>query len=66
MEVSYWPEGGSITDYVCDMFDSKVGVSVTRAMKYGGGDFSEEDADHLLNKKLKGSYCNIFWLVKLF
>ena len=54
MEVDYFPEGGSITDYVCEMFDSKVGVSVTRAMKFGGGVFTEEDAEHLLNKKLKG------------
>ena len=56
MEVAYWPEGGSITDYVCEMFDSKVGVSVTRAMKYRGGDFTDEDAEHLLNKKLKGRF----------
>ncbi|XP_062566067.1 AAC-rich mRNA clone AAC4 protein-like isoform X2 [Saccostrea cucullata] len=53
MEVSYFPEGGSITDYVCEIFDTKVGVSVTRAMKYRG-DFTEEDAHHLLMKKLKG------------
>ena len=54
MEVSYFPEGGSITDYVCEIFGTKVGVSVTRAMKFRGGDFTEEDAEHLLNKKLKG------------
>lgn len=53
MKVSYFPEGGSITDYVCEMFDTKVGVSVTRAMKYRG-DFADEDAEHLLNKKLRG------------
>ena len=58
MEVSYFPEGGSITDYVCEIFGTKVGVSVTRAMKFRGGDFTEEDAEHLLNKKLKGRQFN--------
>lgn len=53
MEVSYFPEGGSITDYVCKIFNKKVGVSVTRAMKYRG-QYTEEDAHHLLTKKLKG------------
>jgi len=53
MEVEYFPEGGSITDYTCKMFDTTLGVSVTRAMKYGG-DFTEEDADRLLMKKLNG------------
>ncbi|KAK2143039.1 hypothetical protein LSH36_885g00061 [Paralvinella palmiformis] len=53
MEVSYFPEGGSITDYVVSVFDSTIGVSVTRAFKYGG-DYSEEDAVKLLNKKLNG------------
>lgn len=54
MEVSYFPEGGSITDYVCDIFGTKVGVSVTRAMKYRG-DYTEEDATNLLTKKLRGT-----------
>ena len=58
MEVSYFPEGGSITDYVCEMFDTKVGVSVTRAMKYRG-DFADEDAEHLLNKKLRGKIYSV-------
>lgn len=53
MEVQYFPEGGSITDYVCKLFDSVVGVSVTRAMKYNG-EFTIDDATTLLNKKLKG------------
>ncbi len=53
MEVSYWPMGGSITDYVCNMFDSVIGVSVTRAMKYNG-EFTFDDANSLLTKKLKG------------
>ncbi|KAL4219295.1 hypothetical protein ACF0H5_021875 [Mactra antiquata] len=54
MEVTYFPEGGSITDYVCQVFGTKVGVSVTRAMKYRGGEFTTDDAEHLLKKKLKG------------
>lgn len=54
MEVEYFPEGGSITDYVCEIFGTRLGVSVTRAMKYGGGDYTLEDACHLLNKKLRG------------
>ena len=53
MEVSYYPEGGSITDYTCRMFDTDLGVSVTRAMKYRG-DYSTEDAQRLLEKKLRG------------
>ncbi|XP_072049477.1 uncharacterized protein [Amphiura filiformis] len=53
MEVVYFPEGGSITDYTCEMFGTLLGVSVTRAMKYKG-DFTLEDADKLLNKKLNG------------
>ncbi|KAL3888196.1 hypothetical protein ACJMK2_000573 [Sinanodonta woodiana] len=53
MEVSYYPEGGSITDYVCDMFNTKIGVSVTRAIKFHG-DYTHDDAEHLLTKKLKG------------
>ena len=54
MEVEYFPEGGSITDYMVQMFGLSLGVSVTRAMKYRGGTFTEEDAEKLLNKKLKG------------
>ncbi|RUS85589.1 hypothetical protein EGW08_006672 [Elysia chlorotica] len=53
MEVSYFPLGGSITDYTCEMFHSTVAVSVTRAMKFRG-DYSLEDAQRLITKKLKG------------
>lgn len=56
MEVEYFPMGGSITDYVCEIFQHKIGVSVTRAMKYMGGEFTHEDAITLLNKKLNGKY----------
>jgi hypothetical protein len=55
MEVTYFPEGGSITDYVLVMFNRVVAVSVTRAMKYGKDQvFTKEDAHLLLKKKLKG------------
>lgn len=54
MEVNYWPEGGSITDYVCLLFGAVIGVSVTRAMKYNGEAFTLADASALLQKKLKG------------
>jgi len=54
MEVAYFPEGGSITDYVVYMFESVIGVSVTRAMKYNKDLFTTEDAELLLRKKLKG------------
>lgn len=54
MEVTYFPEGGSITDYVMRMFDSVIGVSVTRAMKFDGSEFTVENAEKLLRKKLRG------------
>lgn len=54
MEVSYFPNGGSITDYVLTMFGIKLGVSVTRAMKKNFQDFTLENAEFLLRKKLKG------------
>jgi hypothetical protein len=53
MEIKYFPNGGSITDYVCKIFDSVIGVSVTRAMKYRD-QMTAEDASYLLRKKLKG------------
>lgn len=55
MEVEYWPCGGSINDYVMYVFDTVIGVSVTRAMKFPMTDlFTVEDAHFLLTKKLKG------------
>ena len=55
MEVVYFPEGGSITDYVVSMFDTIVGVSVTRAMKFDPTEvFTSEDAHVILRKKLRG------------
>ena len=54
MEVAYFPEGGSITDFTCEMFGTRLGVSVTRAMKFKGV-FELEDAEKLLRKKLNGT-----------
>lgn len=54
MEVSYFPHGGSITDYVLTMFGIRIGVSVTRAMKKNFEEFTIENAEFLLRKKLKG------------
>jgi len=53
MEIDYWPSGSKKTDYSCRIFDSVIGVSVTRAMKYNG-EFTRADARFLLEKKLKG------------
>lgn len=57
MEVSYFPHGGAITDYTCTLFGTKLGISVTRAMKYHG-EFTMADARQLLNKKLNGVNCS--------
>lgn len=54
MQVEYFPEGGSITDYVVYLFDRIIGVSVTRAMKFDKSEFTVEDAVYLFTKKLKG------------
>lgn len=53
MEVKYFPQGGSITDYVVQIFDQVLGVSVTRAFQYGG-DLQVANAVTLLQKKLRG------------
>lgn len=57
MELMYWPQGCKITDYSVVVptvtGDVKLGVSVTRALKFKGI-FTEEDATHLLKKKLDG------------
>ena len=53
-EVAYFPFGGSKTDYVAVLFDSVIGVSVTRAFKFNNEPFSFDDAFVLLSKKLKG------------
>ncbi|XP_065183387.1 AAC-rich mRNA clone AAC4 protein-like [Sycon ciliatum] len=53
MEVTYFPEGGSIVDYTCFVQNCTVGVSVTRAMKFQG-QYTVDDAERLLVKKLLG------------
>lgn len=68
MEIEYSPQGGSITDYTCNIYGTSVGVSVTRffhqsyywidnwslrAMKFDA-EYSAEDAKLLLWKKLSG------------
>jgi len=54
MEIEYFPMGGSITDYCCEMLGHRVGVSVTRAMRFAGGCMTSEEATALLTKKLSG------------
>lgn len=55
LEVEYFPRGGCITDYVSTFFERRLGVSVTRAMKYpASAQFEFEDAERLLRKKLGG------------
>ncbi|KAK6188611.1 hypothetical protein SNE40_004753 [Patella caerulea] len=53
MEIEYKTRNGPMTDYAVDINGTRLGVSVTRAMKFGGN-YTEEHAHHLLNKKLKG------------
>ncbi|XP_071505181.1 AAC-rich mRNA clone AAC4 protein-like [Diadema antillarum] len=53
MEIGYFPRGGPMVDYTCEMFGVRLGVSVTRAMKYKA-EFENEDAERLLDKKLTG------------
>ena len=54
MELEYCPYFSKKTDYSCKIGDLIFGVSVTRAMKFVGGDFTVEDAILLLRKKLYG------------
>jgi len=53
MEIEYWYDGSKRTDYSVLLYGHKIGVSVTRAMKFKGL-FTPEDAIHLLTKKLYG------------
>jgi len=53
MEIEYFPEYSKKTDYSVTLHGHHVGVSVTRAMKFGST-FTAADADHLLRKKLFG------------
>lgn len=57
MNIEYEWSISKRTDYSALIFGKNIGVSVTRAMKYSRGTpslFTEEDALHLLTKKLNG------------
>jgi len=53
MDIRYWSSHWKKTDYLVTMQGVKIGVSVTRAMKFRGI-FTEKDATKLLRKKLNG------------
>jgi len=54
MQIHYSPNSKK-TDYLCIVRNQRLGVSVTRAMKHTDpNDFSSEDAEVLLLKKLNG------------
>jgi hypothetical protein len=54
MELEYQWENCKMTDYSAFLFGTRLGISVTRALKFRGN-FDEEDAFELLTKKLEGS-----------
>ncbi|KAI8147468.1 hypothetical protein BJV82DRAFT_575443 [Fennellomyces sp. T-0311] len=51
-ELMYASEG-PMTDYACQIHNTQLGVSVTRAMSYWGN-YTKEDAIKLLTRKLNG------------
>lgn len=53
-EIEKYLNGGPLIDYVCNIFGIKVGVSVTRAMKYKAK-LEEKEAVDFLKRKLKGA-----------
>ena len=53
MEIEYFPEWSKKTDYSIELRGHQIGVSVTRAMKFGST-FTHSDAVYLLEKKLFG------------
>ncbi|KAI8344381.1 hypothetical protein BC941DRAFT_464608 [Chlamydoabsidia padenii] len=53
MEITYNRRGSPITDYACQLNDTVLGVSVTRAMAFRRS-FEKKDALRLLTKKLNG------------
>jgi hypothetical protein len=53
MAIEYWHPNWKKTDYSVVLYGRRIGVSVTRAMKYRGV-FTPEDARWLLYKKLNG------------
>jgi hypothetical protein len=55
MDVIYWNQRWKKIDYICTIYNERVGVSVTRAMKHPFPDeFTFEDAIDLLYKKIYG------------
>lgn len=63
MELEYWPPNSKITDFSISFNNETIGVSVTRAMKFKG-EFTTEDAKHLLHKKLFGVVCSSQNIIK--
>lgn len=58
-QVGYCNPNWKKVDYIIDIFGTRMGVSVTRAMSYPNpSNFSEEDARRLLYKKLYGLVSN--------
>jgi len=53
MQIRYWSNNTKKTDYLCQINNEQIGVSVTRAMKFCGI-FREKDAMKLMRKKLIG------------
>lgn len=55
MEILYDVFGSKISDYVCTIYNFRVGVSVTRAMmRKDATIYTEEAAEELLKKKMSG------------
>lgn len=55
MEIEYVFDNWKICDYLITIYGQRVGVSVTRAMKYPDpGEFTLDDATELLERKLHG------------
>ncbi|OON21798.1 hypothetical protein X801_02301, partial [Opisthorchis viverrini] len=61
MEIAYYPVGGAKTDYTINLACASrkekqivLGVSVTRAMTHSVFNYTQEEAERLLRKKLKG------------
>jgi len=53
-ELVYWPSNGAITDFSVSLDGVRLGVSVSRAMPAPDATFTQDDADLLLRKKLRG------------
>tara|TARA_B110001452_G_scaffold43323_1_gene33163 strand:- start:372 stop:1268 length:897 start_codon:yes stop_codon:yes gene_type:complete len=54
MQLRYFPSNGAITDMCIAIGGEELGVSVTRALGPPHRGFTDEDAEHLLRKKLDG------------